>query len=404
MGVRIKAAFNLSNEQFGWVLAAFALAYAIFEIPSGMLGDRIGQKESFIRIVIWWSLFTALTGATTGLITLLCTRFLFGMGEAGAFPNSSAVISRWFPAAETGRAGSSLLVGTNAGAAIAPLIIVPIAANFGWRTPFFVIGLIGVLWVLVCIYWFRNEPSQMRGISKEEESWIESNRKFIKNHQRLSLKQSLNNSCLWSLVSAYFTNQFAFYFFVAWMPIYLQEGRHLTESGMKNVTSVVYIFGILGALLSGFMNDRLARLKTVLFSRRFIGCFSHTLAAICFLVASRAAVNELAVCCLVAANFFIVINTVTCFTVCIDIAGNKAGTVVGMMNFCGQTGAFMVALTVGKTVQTTHNFDYALTIISSVLFGGCLLWLVVDPRKQFCRFRELADDSSSLPGKPSIQP
>ncbi len=93
VGVRIKKEFNLSNEQFGWVLGAFALAYALFEIPAGMLGDRIGQKKVFIRIVLWWSLFTALTGATTGLLTLLITRFLFGMGEAGA-----CNISRWFPA------------------------------------------------------------------------------------------------------------------------------------------------------------------------------------------------------------------------------------------------------------------------------------------------------------------
>src|SRR5882757_8192748 len=104
VGVRIKAAFHLSNEQFGWVLGAFALAYALFEIPSGIAGDRYGQRAVFIRIVLWWSLFTALTGATSGLITLIITRFLFGAGEAGAFPNGTSTISRWFPVAETSRA------------------------------------------------------------------------------------------------------------------------------------------------------------------------------------------------------------------------------------------------------------------------------------------------------------
>src|SRR5450432_2120409 len=95
VGLRIKSEFHLSNEQFGWVLGAFALAYALFEIPSGMLGDRIGQRKVFMRIVLWWSLFTALTGATTGLVTLIGVRFLFGIGESGAFPNSSGVVSRW---------------------------------------------------------------------------------------------------------------------------------------------------------------------------------------------------------------------------------------------------------------------------------------------------------------------
>src|ERR1700719_2031139 len=103
VGVRIKSAFNLSNEQFGWVLGSFALAYALFEIPSGVLVDRIGQRAVFIRIVLWWSLFTALTGAVTGLTSLLITRFLFGVGESGAYPAGTSTIARWLPASETGR-------------------------------------------------------------------------------------------------------------------------------------------------------------------------------------------------------------------------------------------------------------------------------------------------------------
>ena len=104
VGVRIKAALHLSNEQFGWVLAAFALAYALFEIPSGMLGDRIGPKRVFIRIVLWWSLFTALTGVVGGLVSLIVIRFLFGMGESGTYPNAILTASRWFPVNEMGKA------------------------------------------------------------------------------------------------------------------------------------------------------------------------------------------------------------------------------------------------------------------------------------------------------------
>src|SRR6476620_12423744 len=97
VGVRIKSEFNLTNEQFGWVLGSFSLAYALFEIPSGILGDRIGQRAVFIRIVLWWSLFTVLTGLTTGLVSLLIMRFLFGVGESGTYPNTMIVVSRWFP-------------------------------------------------------------------------------------------------------------------------------------------------------------------------------------------------------------------------------------------------------------------------------------------------------------------
>jgi len=129
VGVRIKAAFHLSNTQFGWVLSAFVMAYALFEIPSGLMGDRLGQRKVLLRIVIWWSVFTALTGAVNGLTSLIAVRFLFGMGEAGAYPNSCGVISRWVPKSETSRGMSWLGMGAPTGAALAPLVVVPFAGS-----------------------------------------------------------------------------------------------------------------------------------------------------------------------------------------------------------------------------------------------------------------------------------
>src|SRR5271154_5608706 len=114
VGTRIKSDLDLTNEQFGWVLASFSLAYALFEIPSGLLGDRIGPRAVFVRIVLLWSLFTVMTGLARGFVSLIIIRFLFGIGESGAFPNSSAVISRWFPFRETGRAMSWVGTGSHA--------------------------------------------------------------------------------------------------------------------------------------------------------------------------------------------------------------------------------------------------------------------------------------------------
>ncbi len=168
VAVRIKAAFHLSNTQFGWILSAFVLAYALFEIPSGFLGDRIGQRRVLLRIVIMWSVFTALTGVANSLFSLIAIRFLFGMGEAGAYPNSCGVLSRWVPKSETSRSISWLSMGSHSGAALAPLIVVPLAMSYGWRVPFFVNGTLGLIWVLVCWLWFRNSPAEMKGISQAE--------------------------------------------------------------------------------------------------------------------------------------------------------------------------------------------------------------------------------------------
>ena len=240
VGVRIKSAFHLSNTQFGWVLSAFVLAYALFEIPSGIMGDRIGQRKVLLRIVIWWSVFTALTGAVNGLTSLIAVRFLFGMGEAGAYPNSCGVISRWMPRSETSRGMSWLGMGAPTGAALAPLIVVPIAIAYGWRAPFFVNGILGLLWVLICWLWFRNHPGEMKGITKEEKELIEKNRNYQKHDFEFGWKQILRNPMLWALFCSYFTLQWGNYFFTAWFPTYLQDGKHFSEQQMKTATTFVY--------------------------------------------------------------------------------------------------------------------------------------------------------------------
>src|SRR5689334_3533357 len=141
VGVRVKNEFGLNNSSFGWVLGAFSLAYALFEIPSGILGDKLGPRIVFIRIVLFWSFFTALTGFATGLVTLIIIRFLFGVGESGTYPNIMIVVSRWFPMNETGRALTWVGLGSQIGSAVAPLIIIPLAVSYGWRSSFYVIAL-----------------------------------------------------------------------------------------------------------------------------------------------------------------------------------------------------------------------------------------------------------------------
>ncbi len=382
VGVRMKAEFNLTNEQFGWVLGSFALAYAIFEIPSGVLGDRIGQRAVLIRIVLLWSLFTALTGATTGLMSLLVGRFLFGMGESGAYPTSSAVISRWFPAGETARSMSSLFVGQNAGAAIAPLIVIPIVVAFGWRASFFVNGFIGLSWVLVCFLWFRNNPSEMKTVTEEERNFIESNRRFTEHKKGFSWKIALKSRTLRALAAAMFCSQWGQYFFIAWMPVYLQEGRHFSENDMKMITSYFFIIGIAGVLSAGFLSDWLVKRRGLRFSRRFLGMLPLSLLALSFFIDAVTSNNTIVIISLFTGQLFYSFTPIVAFSTCVDIGGSHTGTVAGIMNFFGQAGAFFLAVTFGKIVSSTHNFNTPLFVISVVLLGGSLSWLAVDPTKQ----------------------
>ena len=382
VGKRIISEFHLTNEQFGWVLSAFSLAYAIFEIPSGIMGDRKGQKVVLIRIVLWWSLFTALTGITTGLLSLIIVRFLFGMGEAGALPTTSGVISHWLPVTELSRGISVSLAGQIAGAAIAPFIVVPLATAFGWRTTFFVNGFIGVLWVIICVRWFQNNPSEMKGITEEEKNFIEKNRCITTHSPGISWKKILKNRSLLALVSSFFCSQWGMYFFIAWMPVYLQEGRHFSEGNMKLVTSLIFVPAIATSLAVGVLGDRLVKRKGLKFGRRAIGMTSLGINSILFLTEAITRNDTILIACLIAGFGCQLILGTAAFGVCIDIGGNHAGAVSGFMNCIGQMGAFFLAIVFGKIVDTTHSFNAPLFVIAGLMCIGSLLWLLVDPTKK----------------------
>ena len=382
VGVRIKSEFHLNNEQFGWVLASFALAYALFEIPSGILGDRIGPRAVFIRIVLLWSFFTALTGFATGLISLLIIRFLFGVGESGTYPNCLIAVSRWFPANETGRTLMWVGIGQQIGSAIAPLIIIPLAVAYGWRMPFFVNAAIGVVWVLICYFWFRDFPSQMKHISEKEKQKIESGCRHNKQHHHIPLKFIFRNRTLWSLMLMYFCYQWANYFFVAWMPVYLQEARHFSEAQTKPIIFSLFIAAIIGLLTGGFVADWLVKKKSLRFGRRGVGITGMGMCGLLIFIAAATSNNNFAAICLIASNGFYGLGVMSSFGVCTDIGRNHSGTVTGAMNFSGQMGSFFLAIVFGKLAEATHNFNYPLFVVTGVLFVGCLLWLVIDPLHQ----------------------
>ncbi|MEO8763269.1 MAG: MFS transporter [Ginsengibacter sp.] len=382
VGVRIKTELSLSNEQFGWVLASFALAYAIFEIPSGLLGDHIGPRAVFIRIVLWWSFFTAVTGLATGLISLIVVRFLFGIGESGTYPNCLITISRWFPAKETGRALTWVGIGSQVGSAIAPIIIIPLAVSFGWRMPFYINALIGGVWVWCCYAWFRNFPSEMRHIPAKELHHIEADRRYSSHQRLIPLKFIFKNRTLWALMCMYFCFQWANYFFVAWMPVYLQEGRHFSEKETSPIIFTLFIAGIAGLLVGGFFGDWIVKRKGLRFGRRFVGMTGLGMCGLMIFLAAFTTHNYISAYCLIAANWFYSFGVMVCYAVCSDIGRNNTGTVTGAMNFFGQMGAFFLALVFGKIADVTGNFNHPLFIVAFVLFIGCLLWLAIDPLKQ----------------------
>jgi MFS family permease len=333
--------------------------------------------------VIWWSVFTALTGVTTGFISLVIARFLFGIGEAGAFPNGSAVVSRWFPASESSLGLSTIMAGQCFGSAIAPFIVVPLMENFGWRSAFFVNALIGLVWVAVCFYWFRNNPSEARGISPEEKTFIEANRTIGSHRETIPWKIIFKSRSLLALSFSFFCSQWNIYFLVAWLPKFLQQGRHFSERNMMVVTSLVFIPAIITTLLGGVLSDRLIKKKGLKSGRRFSGVFAMAMMGLLVLAEATTFNNTILIVCLCASMIFQMIYAFSAAGVCVDISGKHTGRIAGIMNFFGQTGALFMTLIFGKIVDLTHgNFNAPLFVIAAVLLGGSLLFSLVDPTKK----------------------
>jgi MFS transporter, ACS family, glucarate transporter len=378
----VKADLHLNNQSFGYILGAFSLAYALFELPTGILGDRIGPRKILTRVVFWWSGFTALTGTAFGFFYLLIVRFLFGVGEAGAYPNASIVISRWFPAVEVGRAQSVIWAAGRIGGALTPLLVIPLVHTFGWRYAFFILGVVGSAWAMVWYFWFRDNPAEHKGITPQEIEEIESARRQAPVSHKISWQTIIRNPNIWILMLMCHLFFYASYFFTNWSSTYFQEGRHMSEDQAKNFVSLSYFLGAIGCVVGGFASDIFSKKFGLKLGRRIVGVAGLGSSSICFLAAGITTNNETAGYLLALCVLLKDLTLPVAFAVCVDIGKRNSGTVTGAMNFAGQMGGFFITIIFGTIVQQTGNFNYPLFLIAACLIVASGLWFFIDPTKE----------------------
>ena len=373
---------GIDDEQWGLILAAFSLAYGLFEIPTGILVDKYGPRITLFRIVIWWSFFTILTGFATGFYFLIIVRFLFGAGEAGAFPTASVAIARWFPVAERGRIQSIMWMGSRLGGAIAPIMSIWLASVYGWRTVFYIFGSLGVVWVVFWWFWFKDEPRDMKGISPAEVKEIEENRSIKStSHSLLPWKTVLRNSNLWALMGMYHFLLYGAYFYMSWMPKYLEKGRHIPKADLGWMISLPFVLGMGGCLLGGFVSDYLVKKRGLTFGRRYVGMFGLCMAGVCMVVGSFISDIHIAIIFLGLGLAFKDFTLPVSWAVATDIGGKHAGTIAGTMGLAGQLGSAIMASAFGYILTATGSYELPVRIIGVLVFIGGLLWLKIDASK-----------------------
>jgi len=377
----ISGELHLTKAQMGWVFSAFTIAYAIFEIPSGRLGDTIGPRKVLTRIVLWWSTFTMATGLVWSYMSILTARFLFGAGEAGAFPNMSRSLSHWFPERERGTAHGVMFMGSRLGGAATPLLVTPILAYAGWRASFWIFGTLGVAWCIFWWRWFRDDPARHPEVNAAELALIqESNSvKTAMTKSELPLRSLFQLQVLW-ISLMYFCYGYSLYFYLTWLPTYLKEIRGFSNAQTSAVHTIVLLTAAATSILGGRLTDYLVKHYGLRIGRS-IGSVALPVSGFALAGAALTSNNVAAAVLLATAAGAGDLCLSTCWAICHDIGQDAAGTVTGCMNTFANIGGALSPLVIGYTVQWWGSWSTPLLIAAGVSVLGGILTLQIDPRK-----------------------
>src|SRR5215210_1611915 len=377
-GPRMQADLGIDPVGWGWVTAIFTLSYCLFEIPTGALGDRIGPRRVLTRVVLWWSAFTSLTGAVSNYYLLLLTRFFFGAGEAGAFPNASVVVSRWYPASKRASMAGVLLMASQIGGAIAPLLILPIQMRYGWRASFFLFGAVGVVWATVWYWWFRDSPAEKPGVSQAE---LDSVKAVVPNAHGFAWRLAFRSETVLAMAGTAFCYVYVYTFFQTWFHTFLIKGRGFSEAGLV-LSALPYAVAACANLAGGAASDALATRLGPKWGRRSLGVLGLGSACL-FTIAAMLTRNQLLTVILLSLTYGgITLQQAGVFGVCLDIGGRHSGSMVGLMNTSAQVGGFLSSIAYGYIVQRFHSYDAPFVPMAAALFVGALLWLKIDASKE----------------------
>jgi MFS family permease len=375
----IQKDLHLREDQMGWVFGAFTLAYAIFEIPAGYLGDRFGPRPVLLRIVIWWSFCTAALGRMWSCGSLIVTQFLFGAGEAGAFPNLTKAFNRWLPPQERPRAQGIMWMSARLGGALTPMLVYLCLQHVTWRTAFLLLGLPGVVWGVLFFRWYRDDPRSHPRVNAAEAALLPVEA-AAGEHFKAPWKKLFTSRTVWCLCGQYFACSYSFWFFITWFPTYLLKARGFDLKHSALLAGTPLFVGAAGSLFAGWIAPILSRrLGSTRTARCGIGAAGAFGAAALLMVATWLTNPYLAVVAIALVAFCNDIQLPGAWTACMDVGGKAVATLSGTMNMMGNVGGFVSPIVCGYIVKQTGNWNLAFYVTAAAYVLGAFCWLGMDP-------------------------
>jgi MFS transporter, ACS family, glucarate transporter len=383
----ITSQYNLSDVEMGKVFSAFILAYGLFQVPGGWLGDRFGPRVVLTGAVLWWSAFTSMTALAHWLTPMLAPvsaliliRFCLGAGEAAAWPNFNRTIANWIPASERGFAASVPLTGGSLGAALAPPLIAFVMLKFGWAEAFHVCAAIGVVGAIAWYSYVRDTPQQHKGVSSSELALISQDRSIRPVVRKTPWKAIFTNKNAWLLFLSAMTCGYLVYIYMSWFYVYLVEERKLSLMKGSIYTTGPFIAMSIMTPFGGLACDMLVRRYGKTFGRRAISMSGMIVSALALFIGVHTPNINIAIIGLSVGAGAIYFALASHWATTIDISKEHAGTVSGIMNWGGNMGGMVSPI---LTPILVHRWGWrpAFDIAGLVILCGAFIWLLVEPER-----------------------
>jgi MFS family permease len=408
-GEYIQRDLKMTDQQMGIILGVFWFAYALFEIPGGWLADRYGARRALGRIVLAWSLFTALSGAATGFYSLFLYRFIFGVGEAGAFPAMAKVQSKWLPVQSRAWFGGILWMLSRWGGAFSPVIFAGMMKGFesakfkafaaavpgfhwlgripSWRLGFLAAGCMGVVWVVFFFPWFRDDPAEKKDVNEGELNLIKHGREARdEGHHKLDwrvLGWLFTSRSMWIVAGIGLLVSYCFSFWVSWLPRYMKDVQGFDLKKHPWLAVLPMLCMGLSCLITGRICDWMVRWTgNKFFWRAFfpvIGLIGSAAAAFCLRFTSTPTQALILLC---IAAYMVDMNQSCHWANIVDIGGRYAAMAFGFMNMIGNIGNSVAPIT-NERLFNVYGWNALFTVNAIILCTATIFWFFNDPNKRF---------------------
>lgn len=372
---------GLTDKDWGWILSAFVWSYAAFEIPTGYLGDRFGARSTLTRVVVWWSAFTAFTAAAWNFWSLAIIRFLFGIGEAGCFPNITKAFTTWLPTRERVRAQGVNWMSARWGGAFTPLIVGLVLGFVDWKTAFVIFGVLGFVWAFGFYRWFRDDPKDHPGVNAAELQIIREGGTGDPGHGDMPWAKMLGSGRVWLLWLQYFCISYSWYFYITWLPSYMAEERHFDYRKDAWLNGMPLFLGGIGCFVGGLLLARLSKkFQSDTKARRFMGCLGAVVACFCLVASTWASDPLLALFLISLASFGNDLTMPAAWGAAMNIGGRYAGTLSGSMNMMGNFGGGFFPIAYPR-IREGLSMEWVFYVSAGAYVISFLAWVFLDSSK-----------------------